>query len=240
MIRRFLVSLAGIGALLASAVGAQPVHAAGNPVLVVGGLTETTQNMQQFLTRLQSDGFTAFTMQLPSTFGTPGCGDIANSAQAVATRAGQVLSQTGASQLDVVGHSMGGLALRYYIKNLGGASQVTRYVSLGTPQHGTTQASSTSFCVGVTQMAPNSTFLNNLNTPTDTPAPVVYTALATTRDTLVTPAPQASFLQNGGTNATIQQFCPNDTASHTQLITDAPVYTLARSALLGGPLSATC
>ena len=45
-----------------------------------------------------------------------------------------MLSQTGASQLDVIGHSEGGLELRYYVKNLGGGSQVARYVSLGTPQ----------------------------------------------------------------------------------------------------------
>ncbi len=89
-------------------------------------------------------------------------------------------------------------------------------------------------------MRPDSTFLNDLNSPTDTPAPVIYTALATTADTLVTPAPQASFLQDGGTNATIQQFCPNDSSSHVQLITDGPVYTLARSALLGQGLSADC
>ena len=238
--RRFFGALLGMSAVLVFMIGAQPVHAAGNPVLVVGGLTETTQDMQTFLNRLQTDGFTAFTMQLPSTAGIPGCGDIANSAQAVATKAQQVLSQTGASQLDVVGHSMGGLALRYYIKNLGGTSQVGRYVSLGTPQHGTQAANVFTICLGVIQMRPNSTFLNALNSPTDTPAPVVYTALATTQDTLVTPAPEASFLQDGGTNATIQQFCPNDTASHTQLISDRPVYTLARSALSGQALSADC
>ena len=67
-------------------------------------------------------------------------------------------------------------------------------------------------------MRHNSTLLNNLNSPTDVPAPVTYTALATTQDTLVTPAPQASFLQSGGTHASVQQFCPNDNASHAGLL----------------------
>jgi triacylglycerol esterase/lipase EstA (alpha/beta hydrolase family) len=243
MIRRFVVSFAGLGALLASIVGAGPAHAASPPVLVVAGLTETTQQLQTILGRLQNDGFTAFGMQLPSTNGQPGCGDIAQSARAVASQAQQVLNQTGAAQLDVIGHSEGGLALRYYVKNLGGTSQVATYVSLGTPQHGTTQASGGffgAFCPAVGQMAPNSTFLQSLNSPTDVPAPVVYTALGTTADTLVTPAPQASFLQNGGTNAAVQQFCPNDSSSHVGLLSDAPTYLLARSALLGQPLSTNC
>lgn len=240
MLRRFLVSIASIGALLAALVGAQPAQAVTNPVLVVGGLTETTRDMQTFLNRLQADGFTAFTMQLPSTFGTPGCGDIADSGEAVATKAAQILSQTGASHLDVVGHSMGGLALRYYIKNLGGTSQVERYVSLGTPQHGTEAANTFTLCLGVVQMRPGSRFLTELNSPTDVPAPVIYTALATIYDTLVTPAPEASFLQDGGTNATIQQFCPDNTVSHTGLITDSATYQLSRSAIRGQALAADC
>src|SRR5215467_10619053 len=167
MIRRFAVSLAGIGAVLACAVGAQPVHAANPPVLVVAGFTETTNQLQTLVNNLQNAGFTAVGMQLPSTNGIPGCGDIAQSARAVASQAQQLLSQTGASQLDVVGHSEGGLELRYYIKNLGGGAQVARYVSLGTPQHGTSLANCgfTFGCQAVAQMAPNSSFLNALNSP---------------------------------------------------------------------------
>lgn len=240
MARRLLASFVGMGALLLSLVGTQPVQAASNPVLVVAGLTETTSQLQTILNRLSADGFTAVGMQLP---GFPaGCGDIAQSSQAVATRAQQLLTQTGAAKIDVIGHSEGGLELRYFIKNLGGASVVQHYVSLGTPQHGTRAAFNVAFCTAAGQMAVNSAFLNSLNSPTDVPgAPAVsYTALGTTRDTLVTPAPQASFLQNGGTNAAVQTFCPNDTTSHVGLLSDAPTYLLARSALLGQPLSTNC
>jgi triacylglycerol esterase/lipase EstA (alpha/beta hydrolase family) len=242
VIRRFLVSLVGLGALVAAGAGATPVQAANPPVLVVAGFTESTQQLQNILGRLKNDGFQAFGMALPSTNGIAGCGDIGQSAQAVASQAKQILSQTGASQLDVIGHSEGGLALRYYVKNLGGTSQVLDYVSLGTPQHGTTAASSGFFsnCVAVQQMTPNSTFLNTLNSPTDVPAPVTYTAIGTTQDTIVTPAPQASFLQNGGTNAAIQTFCPNDTTSHVGLLSDGPTYGLVHSALFRQALSTNC
>jgi triacylglycerol lipase len=244
MIRRLLVSLVGLGALGASAIGAAPVQAANPPVLVVAGLTESANQLQTLVNRLQGDGFTAFGMALPATNGIAGCGDIARSSQAVATRVQQVLSQTGASQLDVIGHSEGGLELRYFIRNLGGGALVSRYVSLGTPQHGTNAAANggglAGFCPAVGQMAPNSSFLTTLNSPTDVPGAVVYTALATTRDTAVTPAPQASFLQNGGTNAAVQQFCASDSTSHVGLLTDGPTYGLVRSALLGRPLSTDC
>lgn len=237
MIRRILVPVMALGALLISGT---PAHAAGVPVLVVGGTFEQQNQLNTLQTNLQNAGFTVFTMALPGVF--PGTQDIAVSSQAVANKANQVLQQTGASQLSVVGHSQGGLELRYYIKNLGGSSQVLRYVSLGTPQHGTTQANAGQggFCTACAQMAPGSTFLNNLNNPTDVPGPVNYTALGTTKDTVVTPAPQASFLQNGGTNASVQQFCPNDNSSHVGLLSDAPTAGLVISALRGGPLSTTC
>jgi triacylglycerol lipase len=249
MRRRFLVALAGLGVLLAVA-GAAPVHAGGNaPVLVVGGLTEPAATLNVLQGRLQSAGFTVFTMALPGVV--PGTQDIAVSAQAVAARARSVLARTGATQLSVVGHSEGGLALRYYIRNLGGGAQVLRYVSLGTPQHGTELANligalpvigqvAGAACVACAQMAVGSAFLAGLNSPTDVPGHVAYTALGTSHDELVIPAPQASFLRNGGTSASVQQFCPDDPTLHVGLLFDRPTAGLVVSALRGAPLSTTC
>jgi triacylglycerol lipase len=251
MVKRFFVSVVGAGVLLASVVGSGPAQAAGTnlPVLIVGGLAEPQIALNTLQGNLRDAGLTVFTMALPGLI--PGTGDISTSAQAVAHRAQQVLSQTGASQLDVVAHSEGGLALRYYIKNLGGASQVRRYVSLGTPQHGTELANligsiplvgnlAARVCVACAQMAVGSPFLAGLNSPTDVPGAATYTALGTTHDELATPAPQASFLQDGGTNASVQQFCPNDGAEHILLLFDVPTAGLVVSALRGGPLHTTC
>jgi triacylglycerol lipase len=250
LVKRFLVSLVALGALVASMVGAEPVQAGGStPVLIVGGLTEPQALLNTLQGRLQNAGLTVFTMALPGAI--PGTQDIAVSARAVAARAQQVLSQTGAAKLDVVGHSEGGLALRYYIKNLGGAAQVRRYVSLATPQHGTQLANligafpiigqlAGAICTACGQMAVGSAFLAALNSPTDVPGAVTYTALGTRFDEAVIPAPQASFLQNGGTNASVQQFCPNDVVFHIGLLADGPTAGLTISALRGGPLSTTC
>jgi triacylglycerol lipase len=251
MVKRFLVSLVSAGVMLASVLGSEPVQAAGTnvPVLVVGGLAEPQIALNALQGSLRNAGLTVFTMALPGLI--PGTQDIRTSAPAVAHRAQQVLSQTGASQLDVVSHSEGGLAVRYYIKNLGGASQVRRHVSLGTPQHGTELANliesiplvgdvAARTCVACAQMAVGSPFLADLNSPTDVPGAVTYTALGTTHDELVTPAPQASFLHDGGTNASVQQFCPNDGAGHVLLLFDAPTAGLVVSALRAGPLHTTC
>jgi triacylglycerol lipase len=250
LVKRFLLSLVALGAVLASVVGAGPVQAGGGtPVLIVGGLTEPQAFLGTLQGRLEGAGFTVFTMQLPGAI--PGTQDIALSAQAVAAEARQVLKQTGAAKLDVVGHSEGGLALRYYIKNLGGAAQVARYVSLATPQHGTQLANiigafpivgqlAGQLCTACAQMAVGSTFLAALNSPTDVPAGPSFTALGTRFDEAVIPAPQASFLQDGGTNASVQQFCPNDVVFHIGMLFNAPVAGLTISALRGGPLSTTC
>jgi len=249
MVKRFVVSFVALGALLGSMVGAQPVQAAGSvPVLIVGGLVEPQFFLNTLQSSLQSRGFTVFTMALPGALA--GTQDIGVSAQAVAAEARQVLARTGSKQLDVVGHSEGGLALRFFIKNLGGAALVRRYVSLGTPQHGTQLANiigaipilgnlAGAICTACTEMAVGSTFLTTLNSPTDVPGAVSYTALGTTHDELVIPAPQASFLRNGGTSAAVQQFNPADATLHVGLLFDPTTAALTASALRGGPLSAS-
>ena len=250
MVKRFLVSLVALGAVLASVAGVAPAQAGGStPVLIVGGLTEPQALLDTLQGRLENAGFTVFTMQLPGAI--PGTQDIALSAQAVAARAHQVLSQTGAAKLDVVGHSEGGLALRYYIRNLGGAARVLHYVSLATPQHGTQLANligalpvigqlAGALCTACDQMAVGSSFLAALDSPTDVPAGPAYTALATRFDEAVIPAPQASFLQDGGTNASVQQFCPNDVVFHIGMLSDRAAAGLTISALRGGPRTTGC
>lgn len=48
-----------------------------------------------------------------------------------------LLRASGARQIDIVAHSMGGVIAGYFINELGGAAQVRRLVTIGTPWHGT-------------------------------------------------------------------------------------------------------
>lgn len=53
----------------------------------------------------------------------------------------QVREATGAADVDVIGHSMGGVVGRYYVQLAGGDGQVRRLITLGSP-HGGTDVSS--------------------------------------------------------------------------------------------------
>ena len=50
----------------------------------------------------------------------------------------KVLAATGAAEVDLVGHSQGGMMPRYYLKFLGGAAEVHTLVGLSPSNHGTT------------------------------------------------------------------------------------------------------
>jgi triacylglycerol esterase/lipase EstA (alpha/beta hydrolase family) len=49
----------------------------------------------------------------------------------------EVRAATGAAEVDLVGHSMGGVVGRYYLSMLGGDAAVHRLITIGTPHSGT-------------------------------------------------------------------------------------------------------
>jgi pimeloyl-ACP methyl ester carboxylesterase len=62
--------------------------------------------------------------------------DIGELAAQLARRVDHVREQTGATQVHLIGHSLGGLVARYYIQKLGGNAHVHTCVTLGTPHKG--------------------------------------------------------------------------------------------------------
>lgn len=137
-----------------------------------------------------------------------------------------VLSVTGASKVDIIGHSMGGLSSRYYIKFLGGASKVDDYVSLGSPQYGTIMAiiPLTWITAGGIEMIPGSSFLNTLNSGDDTPGYGSWTAIYSYTDELVQPYWNAK-LNDGATNK------GKWWVGHIGLLFDYTIYTWVRDAV---------
>jgi triacylglycerol esterase/lipase EstA (alpha/beta hydrolase family) len=70
----------------------------------------------------------------------PASASVPHFAEILSETVNSAISQTGCDMVDIVGHSMGGLVLRYYIDNLGGETRVKKAVTLGSPNHGTTMA----------------------------------------------------------------------------------------------------
>jgi triacylglycerol esterase/lipase EstA (alpha/beta hydrolase family) len=239
LLRRSLAVLAAV--VVGLVLVANPAHAAStrNPVVVVAGLSGPAFAYEPFAARLRADGFQVYIYELPGL----GFGDIAVSAQAL----GAYVNGLGVAKVDVVGHSEGGLVSRYWIKNLGGAAKVGRYVSLGTPQYGTYVANIIAFlglgsCLGIPacqQMSIGSSFLTHLNTGDDTPGSVRYTAVRTFEDELVRPVDNAE-LTDGATNVLVQGACPLRVVGHLGLVLDGTVYSIVRQALTGSAISPNC
>ncbi|MEV5968784.1 alpha/beta fold hydrolase [Streptomyces sp. NPDC051921] len=64
--------------------------------------------------------------------------DLRTAAELLGRRVEELLARTGHAEIDLVGHSLGGLVARYYVQCLGGDARVRTLVMLGTPHSGTT------------------------------------------------------------------------------------------------------
>jgi triacylglycerol lipase len=248
LLRRIAVTITLAAAAAAATTAATPaaattIAATPNPVILVAGLSGPSIAYEPLAARLRGDGYRVFIYQLPGL----GFGDIPESARAFGTYLAQLKASLGASKVDVVGHSEGGLVARYYLKSLGGTTNVQRYISLGTPQYGTAIANIIRFlargdCIGITacqQMAVGSTFLAGLNAGDDTPGAVRYTAIRTAQDELVRPVDNAR-LDDGATNLLIQSRCPLRIVGHLGLILDGTTYTAIHQALTDQPINPRC
>jgi triacylglycerol lipase len=133
----------------------------------------------------------------------------------------QLLAANGATKVDIISHSMGGLSSRYYARNLGGDAKIDAWVSLGGPNHGTTSAN-VCFSTACTEMriGSTSTFLTALNSGDETPGVPRYGTFWSNCDEIINP--HDSVLLSGATNA--QTAC----ISHTALVEDATVYRSVR------------
>ena len=129
-----------------------------NPVILIHGTWENAyDNWSGLAPQLKKDGFCVFAPNLgraelwnkgglgsllPNTFGVA---PIEQSADQLGQVVDAVLRSTGARQVDLVGHSQGGVMARYYTKFGGGAdsaqpqrNKVRRIITLGATNHGTT------------------------------------------------------------------------------------------------------
>jgi pimeloyl-ACP methyl ester carboxylesterase len=92
------------------------------------------------------------------------------------------------AQINLLGHSMGGLVGRTMIHHLGYEPHVSHYVSFGTPHHGTVLGPLAHWYANTAgQMTPGSKFLRALNLHEGKPSPVRYTSVHAQFDEIVNP-----------------------------------------------------
>ncbi len=205
-------------------------------VLVHGTFGDMTDSWQALSPLLKNAGYCVFALNYGGSAGNlfQGYEEIANSAAQLAAFVGQVLSATGASKVDIVGHSQGGMMPRYYLKFLGGASKVSAMVALAPSSHGTNvdgllgllrafpggSSIVTSICTACTEQFAGSSFLANLNAAADTVSRVAYTVIQTRYDEVVTPYTSAFLSGPDVTNITLQSQCILDLIDHLGIIYD--------------------
>jgi triacylglycerol esterase/lipase EstA (alpha/beta hydrolase family) len=171
-----------------------------------------------------------------------GLGHIERSAEELGSFVSWVLFWTGASKVDLVGHSQGGMMPNYYIKFLGGASKVNELIGLAPSNHGTTLdglstllekfgwakelTSSLAEYIGapaLPEQEEGSAFMKKLfGAGEPLAAGVRYVVIETRNDEVVTPYTNAFLSGSNVTDITIQSQCPEDPVAHIGMFDDSP------------------
>lgn len=116
-----------------------------DPILFIHGWLKTSQDWTYFKEWFQADGWPESILYVVDFYTNPQttnhsseCSVHQNilNARDIKFAVNNILWETGAEKVDLVGHSMGGISSRYYIKFLDGIDKVDDYVSLGCDHHG--------------------------------------------------------------------------------------------------------
>jgi len=227
--------------------GCLPTRRHPYPVVLVHGTFENEgSNWVTLAPLLANAGYCVFAFNYgvtPGSFGglVDGVGDIPTSAGQLASFVDQVLAQTGATQVDLVGHSQGGGVMPlWYIKFDGGASKVHELVGLAPSNHGTTVDGVVTLIqslglwnwlngaldeigyAGLVQQMTGSAIMTKLYAGGDTVPGPRYVVITTDHDWVVTPYENQFLVGPDVTNILLQDQCPDDPVSHVGMIEDWP------------------
>lgn len=218
------------------------------PVVLVHGTFENAYaNWVQLSSDLSASGYCVFALNYGGVegAGVKGVGDIPTSAAQLSTFIDTVLAETGAAEVDIVGHSQGGMMPRYYLKELGGTEKVRKLVGLSSSNHGTSvngvlplvaalpggEGLTSIPCAACVQQREGSEFLADLNAGGDTLPGVEYTVISTVYDEVVTPYTNTFLRGEGAKNITVQDVCASDLTDHLGISYDPIALRLVQNAL---------
>ena len=120
----------------------KPSAAHPRPVVLVHGTFDSGRVWRETAPDYTKAGYCVFALDYGKTGGllsliVGGIGRIADSAKQLQVFVDGVLAATGADQVDIVGHSQGGMMPRQYMKFEGGVSKVHTLVGISPSNHGT-------------------------------------------------------------------------------------------------------
>lgn len=223
----------------------KPSAAHPTPVVLVHATMENLgSNWVALSPMLKNAGYCVYALNYGQTVASllhiNGLADIPSSAAQLKSFVNDVLASTGASKVDLVGHSQGGMMPNYYIKRLGGASKVKTFIGLAPSNHGTTLSGLVTLGANLNilgfvnsilvlgtpaleQQEVGSSFQNALWADGDTVAGPRYVVIETNKDEVVTPYTNAFLSGSNVTNILIQNQCPADNVGHIGMMVDSPV-----------------
>jgi triacylglycerol esterase/lipase EstA (alpha/beta hydrolase family) len=196
---------------------------------------------------LVNDGYCVFSLNYG---GTPGSfiqstGPVPTSAQQVGALISQVAGNYGGVQVDLVGHSQGGMLAEYVAKVLGYAPDIHAIVALSPTTHGTTLdglANLAGFFPGASQLVAaacpacadqetGSAVIDALDSGPIAQPGVSYTIIETLDEFVVTPVGSSFIHEPGVVNEYVQSSCPFDPVDHADLSYDNTTIRLVLNAL---------
>lgn len=218
----------------------RPGSAHPRPVVLVHG---TGANMalswRALSPELKNRGFCVFALNYGRTFSGPlyGLASVERSAGQLGAFVDRVLAATGADEVDIVGHSQGGMMPRWFLRFGGGAAKVGTLVGMSPSNHGSgdpdgeeddTPAWARSLSRALTRaVAPafadqsaGSSFMRRLNEGGDTVPGVRYVVIQTRYDEIVTPWTSALLDGPEVTNIVVQDGCEQNRIDHAAIVYD--------------------
>jgi triacylglycerol lipase len=258
--------IAGAGAASAESSLSSPPPGANNwsckpsaahpyPVVLVHGLGATMfENWFYMSPLLAHRGYCVFALTYglnPSYPYFGGVEPIEQSAPELGAFVKQVLAATGASKVDLVGHSEGTFMPEYWLKYLGGASEVDKYVAMTPLYQGTDLGDAEQieqageplgltgpvlgligdFCGSCSEFIAGSNMVKELNADGGPEVPgIQYTTIMTEHDELVVPYTSGE-LPPPATDIVLQNVCPLDLDDHVAEAFDPVVAQLIFNAL---------
>jgi pimeloyl-ACP methyl ester carboxylesterase len=229
-----VVVLAGWGVVRAVRGGPSVDQRTPGAVILVPGYGGDTSDLDPLVSALRRSGREAVVFH--PTGGEQG--DLRTQARRLARLARTTLDRTGDASVDLVGYSAGGIVVRLFVRDDGGAGEVRRVLTLASPHHGTDVAETAKDVAGgcptaCEQLVPGSELLTRLDAGDETPSGPRWITLRTDTDAVVTPPDSARLA--GALNLRVQRYCPAATTSHAGLPAD-PVTLATLTAVLGsGP-----